>query len=534
MLNPDTRFETLTSLLEWRFRQTPGDDALVFEGKVFSFAWLWENTIKYASVLRKAGVREGDRILLLTPNSPSFFLAFYGGLMCRAIAVPVFPGANTARCTRIARLSGASHLVLNADVPKEREVEFLAWAMANEIVLHRVNENVDDQGAEADFSPASRDDIAFIQFTSGSMDFPKGVPLSHEMLLTNIRQMVSAMDITDGDVFVSWLPVYHDMGLILMTMVPLYVGAKLVLLPVGMNRIHSWLKAIEQYQGTFIAAPDTAYRLCVKGTRHPDNYDLSSLRVILNASEPIHLSTYRMFEESFGLGHVMVSGYGLAEATVAVTMHPPGRPPVTDKHGNVASGVPVQGVEIRIDPDRLIEADEQVGEILVRSPALMSGYDHQLPANSPFDTSGFLRTGDAGYLDEMGNLFVLSRLKNIIIHAGHTLYPDDVEQVVRIFAGVRSAAAVGIPNPRSGGENLCVFAELGKHRSPGAEACHNLVIEMVREIHDSFGVRPAKVFLLKPKAIPRTPNGKVRYHELKRQFMNTGGNFRDHILYPDL
>jgi acyl-CoA synthetase (AMP-forming)/AMP-acid ligase II len=317
------------------------------------------------------------------------------------------------------------------------------------------------------------------------------------------------------------------MGLILNTMVPFYTGAVLVLLPVGMHRIHSWLKAIEQYGGTFISAPDIAYLLCVKSTRHPEVYNLSSLRVALNASEPIHLKTYQLFEEAFNLENVMVSGYGLAEATVAVTMHPPGQPAVIDANGYVASGKPVDGVDIKIEIE-----NEKVGEILVKSPALMSGYYNKKTGTDIFDELGYLRTGDVGYLDSDGYLFVLSRKKNIIIHGGHTLYPDDVEQVVVALEDVRKVAALGVVNQKTGSENLYLFAELRKQNCSSFTICHDLAIDIVQRIYHHFGIRPARVYLLKPKSIPHTPNGKLRYAELRKLYTNDLQNFSLKILYP--
>ncbi len=364
------------------------------------------------------------------------------------------------------------------------------------------------------------------------LDFPKGVPLSHNNLLSNIIQMVEAMSITSEDVFVSWLPVYHDMGLILNTMVPLYKGAVLVLLAEGLHKVHSWLKAIEQYKGTFISAPDIAYRLCVKSIRRPEDYNLSSLRVALNASERIQLQTYQLFEDTFRLKNVMVSGYGLAEATVAVTMHPPGQPPVTDSDGYVASGKPLQGIDIKIDTKKNEKANKNVGEILVSSSSLMKGYFNQQKSKNPFDAQGYLHTGDIGYLDQEINLYVLARKKNCIKHAGHTIYPDDVEQVVKSVEGVRQVAAVGVESSSGNGESIYVFAESRVYRNHSMEKYHTLAVDIVRKINDHFGIRPGRVFLVKAKTLPGTPNGKMQHSLLKDIYQNHFPQISENILYP--
>jgi acyl-CoA synthetase (AMP-forming)/AMP-acid ligase II len=347
--------------------------------------------------------------------------------------------------------------------------------------------------------------------------------------MINIKQMAEAMYVTQEDVFVSWLPVYHDMGLILNTMVPLYKGACLVLLGEGLHNIRYWLKAIEKYKGTFISAPDTAYRLCTNGIRNHSDYDLSSLRVALNASEPIHLETCKMFEEAFKLKNVMISGYGLAEATVAVTMHPPSKPLKADEKNYVSSGLPLTGIDIKIKNG---SNQNKSGEIMVKSPALMKGYFNLKNGSELFNKDGFLSTGDIGYIDQEGYLFVLARKKNIIKQAGHTLYPDDVEQVVKEFEYVRQAAAIGVECRKTRGESLMVFVEMKGFVPPPVNICHEMVLEIVQKIYTHFGIRPGKVFLIKPKMIPRTPNGKLQHTILKNLFLHEPSQINNWILYP--
>jgi acyl-CoA synthetase (AMP-forming)/AMP-acid ligase II len=344
--------------------------------------------------------------------------------------------------------------------------------------------------------------------------------------------MVEAMKITSDDVFVSWLPVYHDMGLILKTMAPFYTGATLVLLAEGLHRVHSWLKAIEHYKGTFIAAPDVAYRLCVKSIRRPEDYDLTSLRVALNASERIQADTYTLFEETFHLKNVMISGYGLAEATVGVSMHPPGHPPVVDTDNYVASGIPLIGIEINIDAGGTDTVNKRAGEILVKGDGLMRGYFNAKEGHQPFDDGGYLRTGDVGYLDGEDNLFVLARKKNTIKHAGHTIYPDDVEQVVRLVENVRNAAAIGIDNPHGDGEALYVFAESRIHKHHAEDKYHEMVVDVVQKINAYFGIKPGRVFIVKTKTIPRTPNGKLQHSRLKEMYLTKSSRLIDNMLYP--
>jgi len=528
---PALQCETLVELLELRAELSPDVVAFNVDGKSYTCGWLWEKIRSFGTLLIAENVTEKDRVIVMVPNSAAFFIAFYGSILCGAIAVPVFPNAGTDRCSQLAKLCGSRHIILPDSAEESRKRDFTEWSALNNILTHWVSESILSDSS-LHFPKVLPDDIAFIQYTSGSTDFPKGVPLTHQNLLTNVKQMVEAMHITGKDVFVSWLPVYHDMGLILNTMVPLYTGAGLFLLTEGMHKVHSWLKAIEQNKGTFISAPDIAYRLCVKSIHRPDDYDLSSLRVALNASEPIHSETYRLFEETFNLRNVMVSGYGLAEATVAVTMHPPAQPPRTDSRGYVSSGLALKGVNIRIDSR---EADGEMthpGEILVKSPALMKGYFGQKQVLSPIDDNGYLKTGDIGYLDQNGYLFVLARKKNVIKHAGHTLYPDDVEEVVKSQEGVRQVAAIGMEFSTGSGESLCVFAESKWQESPFINFCHELAVDIVQRIYHHFGIRPGRVYILKPKTLPFTPNGKLQHALLKDYYLNNFQLLNERILYP--
>lgn len=522
---------TLIELLQFRAINSGNETAFIINDKRYTYAWLWENTRRYASALYLSGIKKNDTVLILVPNSAEFFIAFYGCMLSGAIAVPVFPKAGADRCLQLIKLCGSRHIILPENADFKKKIEFLAPLRKRKIQIHWVNENTQPVSKNV-FPKRFKNDIAFIQYTSGSTIFPKGVPLSHKNLLTNVTQMAEALNITKKDVFVSWLPVYHDMGLILNTMAPMYTGAILILLSEGLQKVYSWLSAIQKYKGTVITAPDIAYRHCVKSIRDHSNYDLSSLRIALNASEPVHLQTFRLFEETFGLKNVMIAGYGLAEATLAVTIHPPGHLPKTDKAGHLSSGKPLKEIKIRIAKVKNKSGDINVGEILVKGPATMKGYFNNKQQIKSFDKKGYLHTGDVGYIDKGGFLFVLSRKKNIIIQGGQTIYPDDVEEVVRSIKEVRQAMAIGIEMPVAGGERLFVFAESKWQECSPLTKCHELAIEIVQKIYDHFGFRPAAVYILKPKSLPVTPNGKLRHSELKNVYLDRLNLFRKNILYP--
>src|SRR5258708_36370217 len=214
--------------------------------------------------------------------------------------------------------------------------------------------------------------------------------------------MVTTPKMTNHDVLDSLLPVYHDLGLILMTMAPFYTGARLILLPTALTNLGNWLGAIEQYKGTYTAAPDIAYRLCNKQVR--ETYDLSSLRIAINAAEPIRVSTILDFETKFGIKNVIKPGYGLAEASVRVTIWGLGDKPIKyDERGFVAIGpaLPEVNIDIKVvKGDQVLPAGE-VGEIVFSSPSAMRGYFKNPEAPEKlFWRDGYLCSGDLGYLDQ--------------------------------------------------------------------------------------------------------------------------------------
>ena len=525
-----SEIRTLVEMLEHRARTEPAGRAFRFEGVDVAYGELWRRAGRLAGHLRQRGVEPGDRVILILPNGPEFFYGFYGTLRLGAIAVPVFPGSGAERVAQRALHCGARHIVLPTDLEAARRASLEdAVDSAQEITSFGACSQVP---VPDDLPGALPDAVAMLQYTSGSTGNPKGVQLSHDNLITNVQQVIAGMSITRDEVFVSWLPVYHDMGLIIKTMVPFYLGAELILLPTSLTNVRSWLRAIDDYRGTFTAAPDFAYRLCLRSIRDPSAYDLSSLRVALNAAEPVRASTIRAFEEAFGLDKVMAGGYGLAEATVGVSMWQPGQPPVVDKRGLVSVGQPFPEIELRIvGEDQELEPGE-IGDILIRSAANTCGYWENASATEELKRpEGFIVSGDLGYLDERGNLYIAGRSKDIIIVAGRNLAPQELEEIVDARPEVRFSAAVGIDRGKIEGEQAYVFAEIRKRMSD--DEYHDLVVDIVELLHERLGMRPGRVYLLKPRAIPRTYNGKVQHRKLRESYLSGELQREGQILFPE-
>ncbi len=523
-------FPTLPAMLRHQASVRPESAAFRFRDTPCSFAELWDGITRIAGHLAALGVERGDRVVVVIPNGPEFFFAFYGAQLAGAIAVPLYPGFGAATILSYADACQARVAIVPSDVPQAQLTGFSDLAAARKVVVATFGTAAATTASGA-FPDTRASDPAFIQYTSGSTGAPKGVLISHENLFTNMRQMIAGMQITADDIFVSWLPVYHDMGLILKTMVPFLLGCELHLLPTDLNDVTRWLTTIEATGGTFTAAPDFAYRLCLRRVRDPASIDITSLRVALNAAEPVRADTIAAFERTFSLKDVMVAGYGLAEATVGVAMWPPKTPPRVDDMGNVSVGRPFPGVEVEIvDGDAPVSCGT-VGEIVVQSAALPVGYFRNDAANAAlFWRPGWARTGDLGYVDDDGHLFIVGRKKNVIKQLGRNIFPQEVERVADGHPEVRYSAAVGIDRGRLEGEQVYLFAEVKEPEAKDKAALDAIVIAIVRAINDALGFRPGRVYLLRPKAIPMTHNGKLQHDRLKKMYLSR--ELGEHILHP--
>lgn len=531
---PPAEFKTLIDMLEHRATDTPGKVAFSFSSTAHTYGELWDRINRFASHLQRLKVRSGDRVVLALPNGPDFFFAFYGIQRAGAIAVPLFPGYGPERILSTARDCTAAVIVTASDTASDRMGQLYQLAFARSTIVTTVAASAQSTDSPGDFPEITPADLAFIQYTSGSTGNPKGVMISHDNLLTNIRQMISRMQITRSDIFVSWLPVYHDMGLIMKTMMPFYLAADLHLLPTSLRNIGAWLGAIQKNRATFTAAPDFAYRLCVQQVRGRQDYDLSTLRIALNAAEPVRHRTIVDFENTFGLKNVMVAAYGLAEATLGVSMWSPGRPAKVDHHGHVSVGRPFPEVEIAIVENGNAVGAGSIGEIAIKSTALPSGYFNNSEATQELHWQpDHILSGDLGYIDESGDLFIVGRKKSTIIQTGRNLYPQEIEEIIDQLPAVRRSIAIGVERGRLEGEQTYIFAEIRKHTSMSREDLQDIVVSIVSELHAKLGFRPGRVYLVKPKTIPITYNGKYQHSRLKEMYLSSELVRNDQILYPD-
>jgi acyl-CoA synthetase (AMP-forming)/AMP-acid ligase II len=503
---------TLTELLGRRAAAEPDLPYFDLYDDTVTYGRLWRESARYAAGLTKFGVERGDKVCLIYPTCAEFFYTFFGALRLGAIPVPLYPTLGVDATANILRDS------------ESKVVATIGWFRAGVEESRSAAENVrhvvEPFDLEVDAHPPAfptpgPEDTAFIQYTSGSTGHPRGVVLSHDNVVRTVEMMAEAAQLTREDVVVSWLPLYHDMGLIGCAFTPPWIGARLYLLPPDLKSPRVWLELITRVRATFAVSPDFGYRNCVRNIHDTTGLDLSSLRHALSGAEPVRLSTIRAFEEKFGVENVVAPCYGLAEATLAVAIWPRQTPVRRDRSGRFLSvGRPCRGVSVRImNGDDVVEPDSE-GEVCVKSPGVMQGYYRNPEATRRvLSPDGWLRTGDLGFVDSDGYLYISGRLKDLILLGGENIVPSDIEEIVDHIDGIRYSAAVGLENERTGTQRLHVVAEV---REPVLEAgdMSRLIREIVQRVHHGRGHRPAKVLLVRPGTIPKTSSGKIQRSRL--------------------
>jgi 1-acyl-sn-glycerol-3-phosphate acyltransferase len=548
---PPNDVHTLTGALTWHVNAHPdlvclrllGTDApgLVEE---ISYGTLQRESSHVANALVADGVARGDRVAIMLPTGRQYFTVFLGVLLAGAVPVPIYPPAQMAvleahliRQSRLLDNAGASVLVTLSEAMVTAR---LVRSHVASLRAVRAAQSLIDAGRENLPLPiVTDDDVALIQYTSGSTGDPKGVVLTHAQLIANIASMGGAIGIDTSDVLVSWLPLYHDMGLIGCWHTPLYFGIPLVIQSplTFLARPVSWLQAISTYSGTLSAAPNFAYQSCVDRIADADlvGLDLSTWRVAINGSEPVNQSSVDRFVERFAPWgfhrETMCPGYGLAEMGVGVAFAEVGRGTRADtieraalqqtgralaaSRGDptaitlVGCGRALSGYEVRIvGPGREVLPERAEGTVECRGPSATSGYFKNEDANRALWHDGWLDTGDLGYIAD-GDLFLTGRTKDLIIRGGRKLHPEDLEQSLCALDGV-SPGAVAVfasPDARRGTEQIVVVVETDV-KDP--ERRTTLEREITRRALDLLGAAPDQVVLTTPGALLRTASGKIR------------------------
>ncbi len=561
--HPPAHVGTIVDLLRLRLAEDPNRRQYVFledgerEGAVWSRADLDRKARAVAAALQKIGLKKGDAALMVYPQGLDFVAALMGCLYAGVLGVPA-PSPDPARLARtaprlamIARNAGARVVLvhsglyeLHAHLPKE--LPDIAWLVSDQVK--------DEEAAAFVEVPSSPDDVAYLQYTSGSTSEPKGVMVTHRNVFAHARGVQEWHPHPPAGTMVSWLPLFHDYGLVYGLFHALYVGCDAVLLSPQsfVQRPMRWLEAISKYRGTFSPTPNFGLDLCVSKSKPAERAKLDlSCWSPLNGSEPIHEDTEKRFCEAFAVAKFspeqMVHAYGMAESTLIISIEPYGEEcrflhidadayerneVVLVAEGapgaqSVASdGPPLPGAVVRIvDPQtREVLPDLRVGEVWVGGDIVCSGYwkneeatTETFRAMTDRGEGPYLRTGDLGFLHD-GRLYISGRLKDLIIVHGANKHPQDLEwQIQAMHPAFRPSCGAAFGLYVDGEERLGFVSEVKVDAIDDIQKVFGAVFEAA----GTNGLTVAKIALIEPKALPKTSSGKVQ-RRLTRDLLRQG------------
>ena len=552
--------ETFVDLLRRRAEERPSEQVYTFladgerESESLTYATLDREARAIARRLQHAGA-SGEPVLLVLPPGLQFISAFFGCLYAGSIATPAYPPASKKHAQRLWSIAADARprvgLTTTSVMTSTRRTA--GDLFTNKNINWLVVDNVDDDPFDS-WQPEPVDDrtVALLQYTSGSVAAPKGVMITHANLLHNQSLIQHAFGQAEQSIIVSWLPVYHDMGLIGSVLQPLYAGAQCVLMsPLSfLQRPMRWLEAISRYQATTSGGPNFAFDLCARKVTSEQKYglDLSSWSVAFNGAEPVLAETLDRFASAFadcGFRRTAFRPcYGLAEATLLVSAAGCDGPKIKDADTRAleqnevnassspattrrltANGFPALGQTVVIVNPETLEAcqSDQVGEIWITGPSVSGMYwnrpqetQERLRASLPNDAATYLRTGDMGFLDSDG-LFVTGRLKDLIIVHGLNYHPHDIEiSAQRTHTALRPNCGAAFSIENGSEQRIVLVQEIDRGATDIAETLFGEIQAAVVRDHEL--VLDA-IALILPNSLPKTSSGKIRRAACREQFM---------------
>ncbi len=551
--------ETLIDLLLLYVAKTPDRIHVSLQedqGKetTITYKQLLDKSLCVATVLHQLGLTHGETVAIMLPTSAGFLYTFFGTLLAGGIPVPIYPPFRLHQIDSYAKQE--AKILQNAETKilvtfkEAKAVGYLLRSLVPALKEVITIDSVLAENKKAPIHKATANEIAFIQYTSGSTSLPKGVVLTHANLLANVRAYSDAIKTSSEDIVISWLPLYHDLGLIGKWLGSLYCGAPLILFsPMHfLNRPEQWLWAIHYFRGTISAGPNFAYRLCTQriASAAIEGLDLRSWRLAICGAETIHPETIKQFTEKYrhyGFNPMsFVPVYGLAETSLGLTTPPLGRIPwidtierkafeeqtlaihVTDDNKKnylefVSCGKPLSGQEVRIVGDDNQELPERhIGHLEFKGPSCMQGYYRNPEATAAAYHDGWWKSGDLAYKAN-GEFIITGRQKDIIIKAGRNLSPTEIEEITAQVAGVRQGCVIAfsVPDEQKGTEKLVVIAETREKNT----ARNKLIIEQINEkLGNAIDTIPDEIILVPAKTIPKTSSGKLQRVACKTAYLH--------------
>ena len=540
--------KTLLEVLDWHVEQHPDRPHIQLyqdegEGESLNYRQLKTGAAKVAAGLQQAGLQPTEPVAIMLPSSTDYFYSFFGTLMSGGIPVPIYPPARPSQLEehmlRHARILANCLAITLITVPEARKVARLLKSQVPGLKNIVTVSELMASSVLAALPTLHSNDSAFIQYTSGSTGNPKGVVLTHANLLANIRAMGQTVKVNSEDVFVSWLPLYHDMGLIGAWLGSLYYAMLLVVMPPlsFLARPERWLWAIHHYHGTLSASPNFGYEYCLKRLKDEDleGLDLNCWRAAFNGAEAVSPDTLQQFVSRFANygfhANAMMPVYGLAESSVGLAFPPLNRGPVIDQIKRstfmrsgvanpepgsgqhalrfVSSGSPLPGHQIRVVDQAGHELPERrEGQLEFCGPSTTSGYYRDADNTRKLFHQDWLDSGDLAYIAN-GEIYITGRIKDIIIRGGRNIYPHELEDAIGNTPGIRTGrvAVFGSMDTRTQTERLIVLAET---RSKDAAERENMRTGINTLATDLVGAPPDEVILAPPGTILKTSSGKIR------------------------
>ena len=544
--------ETLVEVLEWHVANHPDRPHIRLYSdqdtdEVITYLDLWNGAERVAAGLQHYGLEPGQSVLIMLPTGREYFFTFFGVLLAGAIPVPAYPPGRLKQIEEhlLRHTAIAKNCLAKIMVTVDEAKKFAKFMHSQVVDMHHVLtvpelHQAGSKSLSGFRKPAlSAQNIAFLQYTSGSTGMPKGVVLTHANLLANIRAMAKVINISPEDVFVSWLPLYHDMGLIGAWLGSLHCACQLIIMPplAFIARPQRWLWAIHKYGGTLSAAPNFAYELCLRRIADKDIQELNlhSWRMAFNGAEAVNPDTIRRFIDRFAnygfRPETMMPVYGLAESSVGLAFPKPESGIRIDRIQRntfmdtgqavqkgeaetgllefVSCGQPLPGHQIRIVDAADRELPERTeGSLQFMGPSTTTGYFKNPEKTRELFHGQWLDSGDKAYLAE-GNVYITGRSKDIIIRAGRNIYPVELEEAIGKVDGVRegNVAVFGSKSSDSGTERLIILAETRK-KDEGAQEHIRTSINAI--VTDLAGTPPDEVVLAPPNTVLKTSSGKIR------------------------
>ena len=559
------QINNLVELLQYRGRHQPSETAYVFlqdgeiESERLTYQQLDQKARAIAAQMQTLKLK-GERALLLYPSGLDFICAFFGCLYASVIAVPAYPPRRNQNLSRLQAIIGdaeAKVVFTTASLLADIEKQLAKEPELTKLQCLATDNIVSEPTQEWQKEDVSRETLAFLQYTSGSTGTPKGVMVSHGNLLHNSQYIKQAFELTSDSVSLSWLPSFHDMGLIDGIIQPLYTGFLGILMPpvAFLQQPIRWLQAISRYKATHCGGPNFGYELCINRTtpEQRESLDLSSWSSAYSGAEPIRRKTLERFADLFAdcgfKNKFFYPCYGMAEATLMVSGGFVKDEPIycqpdadaleknqileasentqQDKH-LVGCGHSWLGTKIVIaDPKSLtLCSSERVGEIWVSSASVAQGYWNQPERTvetfqarlADTDEGPFLRTGDLGFIKE-GELFITGRIKDTIVIRGRNHYPQDIEQTIeKSHPALRTNCGAAFSVEIEEAEQLVVVQEIKRTylRKLDVDEVIAAIRKAVSQEHQLF---VSAVILLKTASIPKTSSGKIQRHACKQGFL---------------